>query len=87
MSTFILCEKCGKKLLSRSPNGIWQFKFGRREDSEPVVDMEIHGSIRMRCIKRSCRHINILNYFPDTHESAREGTRTILPNNPEQEKP
>jgi len=68
MSTFILCEKCGKKLLSRLPNGIWQFRFGKRENCEPVVDIEIHGSIRMRCLKRSCRHINILHYFPNTIE-------------------
>lgn len=72
MSTFIYCEKCGKKLLSRLPNGLWEFKFGARENSEPVVHIEIHGSLRMHCLKRSCRYLNVLHYFP---------------NNPDQEKP
>jgi len=65
MSCFIFCEKCGKKLLSRLPNGIWVFKFGKREGSEPVVDMEIMGSLRMKCTRRSCRHPNILHFFPN----------------------
>ena len=60
----ILCEKCQKKLLERLPNGIWKFQFGKREGSVPVVDMEIQGSIRMQCLRRSCRHINVLNFFP-----------------------
>lgn len=62
---FIVCEKCGKKLIERLPNGLWRFKFGKREGSNPVVDMEILGSIKMRCLKRTCDHINILNYFPN----------------------
>jgi len=65
-STFIYCSMCGKKLLNRLPNGIWQFKFGTRENSEPVIEMDIQGSIRMKCIRRSCGHINILNYFPQS---------------------
>lgn len=72
MSTFIYCEKCGKKLLSRLPNGIWKFKFGKREGSEPVIDMEIHGSLKMKCTRRSCRHPNILNYFPSTNPEQEE---------------
>lgn len=69
MSIFIYCEKCGKKLLSRLPNGLWQFRFGKRDNSDPVVDMEIQGSIRMKCMRRSCDHINILNYFPNNPEN------------------
>ena len=61
---FIVCEKCGKKLIERLPNGMWRFKFGKREGGKPVVDMEIHGSVKMLCLKRSCDHINVLNYFP-----------------------
>jgi hypothetical protein len=65
---FIYCEKCGKKLISRLPNGLWQFQFGKRENSTPAIDMEIQGSIKMVCIRRSCRHVNILNYFPNNPE-------------------
>jgi len=64
MINFVYCEKCGKKLLSRLPNGLWQFKFGRREGIEPAIDMEIHGSVKMKCIRKSCRHTNIFNFFP-----------------------
>ncbi len=63
--SFVLCEKCGKKLLDRLPNGVWDFKFGKRENSKPVVDMQVHGSIRMVCTRRSCGHVNMLNYFPE----------------------
>ena len=61
---FIPCEKCGKKLIERLPNGLWVFKFGKRDGSEPVVDIVIHGSLSMRCLRRTCRHLNVLNYFP-----------------------
>lgn len=58
------CEKCGKKLIKRKTNGTWVFKFGKRND-EAVVYMEIVGSIRMRCTRTSCSHINVLNFFPN----------------------
>lgn len=57
---FIKCEKCGKKLIERKPNGIWVFKFGKG-----LVDIEIYGSIQMKCLRRSCRHLNVLSFFPD----------------------
>lgn len=66
-ASFVHCAKCGKKLLNRLPNGTWQFRFGKREGSDPAIEMEIHGSIRMICIRRSCRHPNVFNYFPDTN--------------------
>lgn len=62
--TFVICEKCGKKLLERLPNGLFIFKFGKRNDGQPVVDMQVHGSIKMRCIRKSCGHVNQLDYFP-----------------------
>lgn len=72
---FIFCEKCGKKLLTRLPNGLWQFKFGKREgSSEPVVDMEIHGSLRMKCTRRTCKHVNVLHYFPQPSEDVEQTT-------------
>lgn len=62
---FITCEKCGKKLIERDKNGIWKFRFGKRgEKSEPVVDMQIYGSLKMKCLRRGCDHVNILNFFP-----------------------
>lgn len=67
-SNFVYCEKCGKKLLSRLSNGIWQFRFGRKEGNESVVEMEIHGSLRMTCIRKTCRHSNTFNYFPNNPE-------------------
>lgn len=69
---FIVCQKCGKKLIERLPNGIWRFRFGKRYGGLPVVDMEISGSLKMLCIKRTCRHVNILNYFPNTNTNTNE---------------
>lgn len=60
------CEKCGKKLLVRQDNGLWRFMFGRYGiDNQSVVDMEIHGSVKMVCIKKSCRHTNVFDFFPN----------------------
>ena len=59
------CEKCGKKLLIREDNGLWHFAFGRYGSQNiPVVDMEIHGSIKMICLRKSCRHTNTFDFFP-----------------------
>ncbi len=63
--SFVKCKKCNKKLLERLPNGMWIFKFGKRNGNKPVVEMQIHGSIRMQCLRRSCQHWNQLNYFPE----------------------
>ena len=64
--TFVYCEKCGKKLIERMPNGLWKFVFGKKsgEDNKPPVYMIIHGSLKMKCIRRTCGHWNIFNYFP-----------------------
>lgn len=75
---FFHCEKCGKKLIERKPNGTWSFVFGkpRKEgdefdvEAEPAVRMKVHGSIKMRCLRRSCRrkhplYWNTLNFFPN----------------------
>jgi len=63
---FIVCEKCGKKLIERLPNGLWHFCFGRNPDSpeDPIVQMTIHGDIQIKCLRKKCRHLNTLNYFP-----------------------
>lgn len=65
---FISCEVCGKKLIERKPNGIFHFMFGRSKVGS-IVDIEIYGSVKMVCSRRSCRHVNIFNYFPKTGES------------------
>jgi len=65
---FVHCEKCRKKLIERMPNGLWKFVFGKKSElsNSPPVVMMIHGSLRMKCIRRSCGHWNVLNYFPKT---------------------
>ncbi len=67
-SIFVCCEKCGKKLIERLPNGIWRFVFGKApaEGANPPVEMFIHGNVKMRCIRRSCGHWNLLTFFPNT---------------------
>jgi hypothetical protein len=67
---FLVCEKCGKKLIRRLPNGLFHFVFGKKKDKEgnllpfSPVEMFIHGSIKMRCISRECGHFNVFTYFP-----------------------
>ena len=65
-SNFVVCEKCGKKLIERLPNGLFRFVFGRRNDSpgDPPVYMLIHGNLQIKCFRRTCGHMNTLNYFP-----------------------
>ncbi len=62
--SWILCEKCGKKLLKRKPNGIFIFKFGKSTNHGNVIDLEIFGSVKMVCFRENCRHENIINFFP-----------------------
>lgn len=83
-SSFVCCEKCGKRLLERRSNGLWHFKFGKSlKDSEPIVDILIYGSLSFKCTRRSCRHVNILNFFPDTFVQSclekPEGAALIIP--------
>lgn len=64
---WICCEKCGKRLLKRRPNGIFVFEFGyskTENGNESLVEMEIHGSLKMKCTRKSCKAMNTVNYFP-----------------------
>lgn len=66
MSNFICCQKCGKRLLQRKPNGIFVFKFGKSRKGGAVVDIEIHGSVKIKCFRETCQYENIINYFPES---------------------
>ena len=68
---FLYCSLCGKRILERMPNGLFKFVFGRNQNDpgKPPVEMFLHGSLKMRCLRRSCRtgapdHWNIFNFFP-----------------------
>jgi len=63
---FVYCEKCGKRLIERLPNGLWRFVFGVNPEnpSNKIVDIFIHGNLQIKCLRKSCGHINTLNYFP-----------------------
>ena len=78
-TTFYTCSKCGKKLIGRKANGTFVFLFATNQ-SPPLVHIEIFGSIRMRCLRRSCRknnpsHWNVFTFFPDGFAIA--GTQSI----------
>lgn len=64
------CWKCKKNLIERLPNGIFRFMFGKKGeyDSAPV-EILIHGNIKMRCLKRTCREWNVFNFFPFQEQS------------------
>ncbi len=70
--SFLYCEKCGKRLIERMPNGLFRFIFGKKKDNggklgdySPVY-LLIHGSIKIRCLSRNCGHFNTFNYFPSS---------------------
>ena len=82
---FYKCEKCGKKLIERLPSGLWKFAFGRQRiemdeegkvlsnhKPEPVVEMLVKGSIKMKCIRRECGHHTLLPYFPNSKDFQEE---------------
>jgi hypothetical protein len=78
---FYRCEKCGKILIERRPNGLWYFVFGKNKKFIPV-EMHIHGNIKMRCLRRSCRrdnaeHWNIFNFFPQAKEAIDNGVESL----------
>ncbi len=62
--SWIYCEKCNKKLLKRKSNGVFVFKFGRTQEQQNMIDLEIFGSIKMKCFRKTCGYINIINLFP-----------------------
>lgn len=70
--SFRYCQKCNKKLIERMPSGMWRFQFGRKfnDNGEPIdeyvpVDIFIHGSLKIKCLKKSCGHWNVFHYFPN----------------------
>ena len=69
----ISCKKCGKRLIERTPNGLWRFLYGRSSknsnDNRPAVEMLIHGSVQMRCLDRKCRYMNELSMLPNNYEN------------------
>lgn len=71
LNNFIHCDKCGKKLIERRKNGIFHFLFGKTGDSKsaPPVDMFIQGNIKIKCLRRSCGHWQILSYLPNAFQS------------------
>ena len=70
--TFLHCGKCNKRLLERLQNGLFRFIFGGGVSKEgdiypPPIDMKIHGSIQMKCTRRTCRELNTFQYFPHSN--------------------
>jgi len=61
----VYCSKCGKKLLCRYSNGLWEFKFGKY-GGDALVDIKIHGSLQIVCLRKSCRHVNTFHCLPVT---------------------
>jgi hypothetical protein len=63
---FVDCIKCGKHLIEKNPNGLWYFCFGKTPgELIAPVEMYIFGSIKIKCMRKSCNHWNTLTNFPD----------------------
>jgi hypothetical protein len=69
---FIVCEKCGKRLIERKPNGIFHFIFGKpgENNSTAPVDMYIQGNMKIKCLRRTCNHWQVLSYLPNVFQSS-----------------
>jgi len=62
---FLQCDVCGKNIIERLPNGLFRFMFGKKgEEDFPPVEILIHGNIKMRCLRRSCKEWNVFNFLP-----------------------
>lgn len=70
---WVLCENCGKKLLKRKPNGVFVFKFGRNHEQRDVVHIEVMGSMKVKCFRSSCEHMNVIQFFPDSFKMEQTG--------------
>lgn len=80
MNIMYKCEKCGGKLIERLPNGVWHFCFGKQQGAKyPPVEIYAYGSIKIRCWRRNCYHLNTLTYFPglDFPKSNQPETPTV----------
>jgi hypothetical protein len=90
--SFRTCERCGKKLIERLPNGMWMFQFGQRvkggEVIDPYVPVEIyiHGSLKIKCLSRQCNHFNVFHYFPNFRQ-ATQSPQARKDNRPKAETP
>ena len=77
---FLNCEKCGKKMIERLPNGLFLFIFGKKKDKEgnlldySPVELYVHGSVKLKCLSRNCNHWNTFMYFPNIPQSEFERT-------------
>lgn len=67
---WVVCEICGKRLLKRTKDGMWHFKFGRFKDDsgqfigETPVELKIAGQVLMKCLVRNCGHQNMITNLP-----------------------
>lgn len=73
------CEKCGKRLIEKRKDGQWYFAFGKSNEVPNVVPVEMYivGSIRIKCLRKSCGHWNTLNPFPEMGDSDGNEHKTI----------
>jgi hypothetical protein len=65
---FVVCSKCGKRLIERQRNGVWRFIFGKPKGDGSnfiPVEMFIQGNIKIKCLRRTCGTWQTLNYFPN----------------------
>lgn len=58
---FVKCEKCGKNLIQRLPNGMLRFRFGRDKFGKTPVDIIIQGNVKIKCFRGNCGHVQIIN--------------------------
>ena len=53
-------------MIERLPNGCWKFVFGTNKETQgdPPVEMIIFGSLKMKCLRRTCGKFNSFYFWP-----------------------
>lgn len=57
---FLLCKRCGRKILKKLADGSFEFRYGRRNDKH-VVQISVVGKIEIKCFRNDCNYINVFN--------------------------
>jgi len=64
---WLYCERCGKRLLRRLPNGLFEFEYGRARNNPQAlarVRIRIYGDIQMHCLNVNCNCVSEFNMLP-----------------------
>jgi len=74
-------------MIERLPNGCWKFVFGSDKENpgDPPVEMIIFGSLKMKCLRRSCGKFNTFYFWPKVRFASQSDDIEVNPINEQSE--